>query len=307
MTCIVQQLKERVNIENPIKPGEIIFYTRGGSNTFLVGGTEAITLKILTPGVTFTNTGYSGETEQTTVANSVRTISTSGICNISLLTKYSLTNLSDGSAFGNVDVDQFGYTPNLKQLYFRYVGSRGDVNKFKDCTYLERLTLSGTDFTLDLANLPSASSCWEFSLKTDGTVPLNNVKGDILYLSRFTALVTLFLDYSKVSGNVSVFESLSAIRNVNLNGTDVSGDVASFANHSGLWKLEIHDTAVTGTLADLLVGTTGLKNVWLPDGVLYTAADLATADARCAANGGTISPSTGHYVNGGTLVDSYPV
>lgn len=306
MTCIVQQLKEKVNIKNPKKPGEVIVYSRGG--VYVGAGNQPITLKILTEGVTFTNTGFVGETEQTIPAGISRFTTVSGICNIGVYTKYSLIWLSDGSSYGNIDVDQMGYTPNLEVLAFRYTGSSGNIGNLKPCTNLQRLRLVGADLTLDLSDLPDASSCYEFALLSDmsGTDPLNYVTGDISNLSRLDALVTLDLQHSKVSGNVSVFETLSSIRTVKLNGcSSISGDVGSFANHSGLWVLEIYDTAITGTLADLLVGTTGLKNAWLPDGVLYTAADLATADARCAANGGTPA-SSGHYVNGGTLVDSYP-
>lgn len=306
MTCIVQQLKEKVNIKNPKKPGEVIVYSRGGLD--VKGGNQPISLKILTEGVTFTNSGFVGETEQTIPAGVSRFTTVSGICNIGVYTKYSLVALGDGSSYGNIDVDQMGYTPNLTELAFRYPGSSGNIGNLKTCTNLQRLRLVGADLILDLSELPDASSCYEFALQGGwGTAdPLNHVTGDISNLSRLEALATLDLQYSKVSGNVFVFEALSSIRTVKLNGSsNISGDVGSFANHSGLWVLEIHDTAVTGTLADLLVGTTGLKNAWLPDGVLYTAADLATADARCAANGGTPS-SSGHYVNGGTLVDSYP-
>lgn len=298
--CLVTQLKGVVQDDNLFKIGEIRYSCAAGGS-ILIGTTSEAVVTILTPGVTFTNSGFVGETTQTVTSAGARTVSVSGDCIVSINNKYNLTRLKETSTDSvSCDVNQVEYSNNIKSIRLTGANSIGDIKAFKNMSAIEELIVVSGKLVGNIDNLPNSTALWDLELQ------YSNISGSISNLSRLSSLTDLNLSSTKVTGNVSVFENLQNIRHIFIRDTAVSGSISAFANHSNLRTLNLEGSAITvsGTLGELIVNTPALKSLTLPSGVLYTAADAAAADTLLQGNGGTLQPS-GHYFSGGTLVDSY--
>ena len=297
--CIVQKLKASVSGDLR-KAGEARFYTRASSFYYKNG--EASVLKILTPGVTFQNTGYVGETEQAVPANTSRNINVSGNCDIQILTRYSLVDLYGG--YLAVDLDELTFCSSLEILECLWPSSSGSIENFESNTAIKSLKVEG-EVEGDLSHLFTSSACYTFSTSF-GQDTHSNIAGDISNFSKIPNVVNLFhRNAVGLQGNVSVFAGgFSVLRDVDLSGCpNITGNFSAFANHN-LQHLYLGNTGVTGHLVDVATGNSALAYVWAPAGVQYTDADAAIVDALLASNGATIRPD-GHYFAGGTRVESY--
>ena len=297
--CIVQKLKSSVSGDLR-KAGEARFYTRASAFTYL--NAENSILKILTPGVTFQNTGYVGATEQPCMGGSGRSIQTSDACDIQILTRYGLKNLSGG--YTAINLDELAFCENLEILECNWNASSGSIENFENNTVIKSLKAEG-EIEGDLSHLFTSSACYTFSTSfNEGTH--SNITGDISNFSKIPNVVNLYhRNAVGLYGNVSVFNGgFSLLRNIDLSGCpNVTGNISAFANHA-LQKLLLGNSGVTGHLVDAITGNTALAFIWAPAGVQYTDADAAIVDALLASNGATIRPD-GHYFAGGTRVDSY--
>ena len=297
--CIVLKLKSSVS-GNLRKAGEARFYTR--ASAFYYKNREASVLKILTPGVTFQNTGYVGATEQAVPANTSRNINVSGNCDIQILTRYSLVDLYGG--YLAVDLDELTFCDSLEILECLWPSSSGTIENFESNTVIKSLKAEG-EVAGDLSHLFTSSACYTFSTSF-GQDTHSNITGDISNFSKIPNVVNLFhRNAVGLYGNVSVFNGgFSSLRDVDLSGCpNITGDISAFANHA-LQHLYLGNTGVIGHLVDVVTGNSALAYVWASAGVQYTDADAAIVDDLLASNGATIRPD-GHYFAGGTRVDSY--
>lgn len=309
--CLVTTLPASIDNSDLLKFGEIRYSIKSGGYVSM-RSTEAFSVEILTPGVTFTSGGAIGQSSVNVPANTTTAPEVSGDCEVSLTPKYKLTrfNSPGATSAGRVSIDlaMLKYCTDIENL--KVCGTVvGDIANLKNMTKLTYCEVVDKGVYGDLSDLFTSTTLTQLIFAVSGaTAKVPDIKGDISYLSRVsTALVQLFLPkMAQLTGNVSVFSGAFAVlRDVDIEQcTGISGDVGSFANHSALQNLKLINTGVSGTLGDLLVGTPALKYASFPPTVQFTAADAATADALMAANGGSMT-TYGHYFAGGTLVDSY--
>lgn len=304
MKCIVTKLKEKINNNNLVPLNCILVHIDRSSVTLAVGASEAGCIgKILTQGVTFTNSVFSGLTEQEFPVNTFRGATVSGECDI-LITKASkiirLAELNGGSnAFAHINIDSlYG---NYVMKYLSINKCSGDIKALRNMTSIETCVIPKNKDNIgtygDVSNIPISTSLYNLVLNSQ------NIEGDISFVSAMTAMVDFNIAYTSISGNVSALSSLTHLRDVNLSRTLVTGSISAFAGISTLRNLQLIKCNITGNLSQL-VNVPALKDAYFPDSVYYTAEDATRIDTLMAANGGT-QKSSGHYFYGGTLVKSY--
>lgn len=267
-------------------------------------------LKILTPGVTFTNSGFVGETEQTVSNAGSRNCTVSAPCEIAIYDKYNLAVLMDSSFYLEMDINELSYANNMKSITIKgdssLTDSVGDISVLSMMTKLTDVSISSKYVTGDLQNLPEAPSLWALKFSSETGSTHANITGDIAnVVNKFGALIDVYLVRTDVYGSIESFSGkvTSTLRDVYLSNTQVSGQISGFANHSALRQLQLGSTNVTGNFGQL-VNVPALKGLWVPVTVTYTSADAARIDSLLQSNGATIRPD-GHYFAGGTLVENY--
>lgn len=267
-------------------------------------------LKILTSGVTFTNSGFVGETEQTVSNAGERVCTVSAPCEIAIYDKYNLEVLKDSSYYLEMDINELSYANNMKSISINddsaLTDSIGDISVLSTMTKLTDVLINSKHVTGDLQDLPEAPNLWGLKFATENGTMHANITGDIANVAnKFGALVDVCLTGTDVYGSIESFSGkiTSTLRDVFLSNTQVSGQISGFANHSALRNLQLGNTNVTGNFGQL-VDVPALKGLWVPDTVTYTSADAERIDALLQSNGATIRPD-GHYFAGGTLVENY--
>lgn len=311
--CLVLQGISEINNSYAREAGEIrvrIVNPNGGGVTLLSASPNGTKVKILTPGVTFTNQSHVGDTEQTVSNQGARNCTVNGACEIAIYDKYNVARLEDSSYYLEMDINELDFANNMTALILKsdsaLTDSVGDIEVLKGMTLLTNVFITCKNVTGDIANLPEASGLWELAFASDNGSRHANIYGDIANIpNKLPAIVDVKIAGTKVSGSVESFSGKSQnLRDVFLSYCkSISGQISGFANHSALRSLQIYGSGVTGNLGQL-VNVPALKGLWLPDAVTYTAADAARIDALLQSNGATVRPD-GHYFAGGTLVENY--
>lgn len=310
--CLVFQGISEINNPYAREIGEmrIKIIRANGSISAKSAAASGNKLKILTPGVTFTNSGHSGETEQTVSNAGERVCTVSAPCEIAIYDKYNLAVLKDNSYYLEMDINELSYANNMTSIILRGESSStdsvGDISVLGTMTKLTDVFINSRHITGDLQDLPEAPNLWGLRFSTQTGDAYANITGDIANVAnKFGALVDVCLTGTDVYGSIESFSGkiTSTLRDVFLANTQVSGQISGFANHSALRQLQLGNTNVTGNFGQL-VNVPALKGLWVPDTVTYTSADAARIDALLQSNGATIRPD-GHYFAGGTLVENY--
>lgn len=298
--CLVVKLNSNVENDELMRINEMkVTITKACSIMMKAEG--ELSLHIVTPGVTFTNSDQSGNKQIIPVGVN-RIISVSGACDLLIYGKYKLINLAEQTqGYLKLNLEDLRYSPDIEMLAFYNAGSYGDISALKNASKMKSLLFTKSSVTGDLSDLFSSDACYSIRMS------YNLITGDISNFINVPNIKDITMNNTRISGNVSVFATtgkFNAIRDINMVNTNVSGNISSFANHSTLRDIQLFGSSVIGRLGDLLVGTPSLKGAYLPIGVEWTEEDAARADSIMQANGGTIT-SIGHYFGGGTKVDSY--
>ena len=303
MECVVTKLREKINNENIVPLGCIKIHLESSSNTLTVGANSTGVIgKIITPNVTFTNSVFSGLTEQEFPNGSYRTASVSGECDIILSKTTSITRLElgggGGVAFGKANIDALYGNSAMTMLTIQRAS--GNIKSLSSMASLLSVFMvsDGIGIYGDIANFPISTSL--YSLIINGAI---NVSGDLSFVSGLSKLVDINIYGASITGDISAFSSLANLRDIDLGRTLVSGSISVFAGKSSLRNLQLIGCDITGNLGQL-VNVPALKDATFPSTVYYTSDDAARIDAIMASNGGTQKPN-GHYFYGGTEVDSY--
>lgn len=310
--CLVFQGISKINNPYAREIGEVrvkIVSANGGviAKSAAASGNK---LKILTSGVTFTNSGHSGETEQTVSDAGQRACTVSAPCEIAIYDKYNLALLQDASYYLEMDINELSYANNMTSIRIvddsSLTDSIGDISVLSTMTKLTDVYITSKHVTGDLQDLPEAPNLWGLQFSNIAGTMHANITGDIANIAnKLSALVDVYLGGTDVYGSIESFSGkiTSTLRDVYLSNTQVSGQLSGFANHSALRNLQLGNTNVTGNFGQL-VNVPALKSLWVPDTITYTSADAARIDALLQSNGATIRPD-GHYFAGGTLVENY--
>lgn len=310
--CLVFQGISEINNPYAREIGEmrIKIVSAGGGVVAKSAAASGNKLKILTSGVTFTNSGFVGETEQNVSNTGERTCTVSAPCEIAIYDKYNLEVLKDPSFYLEMDINELSYANNLKSILIKddssLTDSIGDISVLSTMTKLTEVSIFSKHITGDIQNLPEAPYLWGLKFSTENGAMHANITGDIANIAnKLSALVDVYLGGTDVYGSIESFSGkiTSTLRDVLLSNTQVSGQLSGFANHSALRQLQLGNTNVTGNFGQL-VNVPALKGLWVPDAVTYTSADAERIDALLQSNGATIRPD-GHYFAGGTLVENY--
>ena len=310
--CLVFQGISEINNPYAREIGEmrIKIVSAGGGVTAKSAANSGNKLKILTPGVTFTNSGFVGETEQTVSNAGERNCTVSAPCEIAIYDKYNLAVLRDSSYYLEMDINELSYANNMTSILIKddssLTDSIGDINVLHTMTKLTDVSIYSKHVTGDLQNLPEAPNLWGLKFSNADGARHANITGDIANVAnKFGALVDVYLVGTDVYGSIESFSGkyIDTLRDVLLANTQVSGQISGFANHSALRQLQLGNTNVTGNFGQL-VNVPALAGLWVPSTVTYTSADATRIDALLESNGATIRPD-GHYFAGGTLVENY--
>ena len=302
MECLVTHLKERVNNNNIVPLNSILVHIESSSVSVEVGANSTgVVGKIITPGVTFTNSVFSGLTEQEFPNGSYRGATVSAECdmiisNVSHITR--LQNIGGGNLyFAGLNID--GLYGNSVLQFISIGKANGDIKALKGMSQARSIVLkndaSGIGLYGNVENLPLSSGLYNL------TIDSANVEGSIGFVSSLSGITDIDLSYTKISGNISAFANLSSLRDVALARTLVEGNIGSFAAISTLRNLQLLGCAITGNLSQL-INVPALKDATFPDSVYYTSEDASRIDALMASNGGTLKPD-GHYFYGGTQIN----
>lgn len=310
--CLVFQGISEINNPYAREIGEmhVKIVSAGGGVIAQSAAASGNKLKILTPGVTFTNSGFVGETEQTVSNAGERACTVSAPCEIAIYDKYNLSVLRDYSFYLEMDINEFSYANNMTSIRIiddsTLTDSVGDISVLGTMTKLTNVLIDSKHVTGDLQNLPIAPDLWGLRFSTETGSMHANITGDIVNVAnKFSTLVDVYLSGTDVYGSIESFSGkiTSTLRDVVLSNTQISGQLSGFANHSALRSLQLGITNITGNFGQL-VNVPALKGLWVPDTVKYTSADAERIDALLQSNGATIRPD-GHYFAGGTLVENY--
>lgn len=234
MNTLVKKLKGEVNNSTLLKVGEMQCVLSGAAN-FNAKTSSQCTLKILTPGVTFTNSEASGLQEQTITSAGSRNIKTSGACVLSFSNKYDMEIIMQNGDFIQMNIDDLEYSTQMQQLLLRglTVLSYGDISSIKGWSSAVNVTLLSPKIHGNISNIFSSTACVNLGF----------------------GHATNDAEHANIDGDISVLASkIPNVENLGLNNTSVAGTLSSLASLRSLESLGIKNTLVSGTLEDFLDG-----------------------------------------------------
>lgn len=204
--CLVTKLKEATNNMSLLKIGEMRVHVSplngiDYSSSYLeidVESGKTLNLEIIGNGY-FTDSTLSSNLGKSLVLSSGRKVYLSdGEYEVSIISKYDITNFIDGGRNFTVDIRDLRFCPTISYIVLRE-NSYGDISNLKniESTYI--------------------------------TIASNNVKGDIRVFSENNILHILEINSKNVFGDISAFRNKTALISLSLKNSNCNGDLATIA------------------------------------------------------------------------------
>lgn len=204
--CLVTKLKEATNNISLLKIGEMrvhvsplngIDYSSSNLEINVESG-KTLNLEIIGNGY-FTDSTLSSNLGKSLVLSSGRKVYLSdGEYEVSIISKYDITNFIDGGRNFTVDIRDLRFCPTISYISLRE-NSYGDIS-----------------------NLKNIKSIYI-------TIASNNVKGDISVFSENNVLQILKIVSKNVFGNISVFRNNTELTQLSFINSNCNGDLANIA------------------------------------------------------------------------------
>ena len=230
--CLKTQLKEAVQNDNLVKPGELLLSvnTSNGSD-FRIYNTDGthIPIRMITSTGSFwvsdgANPVIEVGREDTNIENTLLTVLPDGTYKFAIGNKYSITRLD-----GNLQVN----LSNLKYSHCTIISCTSTGGSLADLAYqniMEGVSILGG---ICDGNLTDIADCTTINLSPDG----GNLIGSLAALSSKTSLLYLNLDctYMNITGSISDLLGCSNLNTLRLiNNNNVNGSLADFISNGAL-------------------------------------------------------------------------
>lgn len=201
--CLVTKLNDVVNNNTILKLGEfrikVIDAPSSKRNIWLKANKE-LNLSIIGDGYFLddTDTNNIGKTLTLGPENMNEVHFSNGNYEISVTSKYDITEIETKDSNCIIDVSSFNYSKSIKRLIDRNFCFIGEAN-LSNLTLLNDLNLEKTNTKCDLSNVGSLNSVI--------TIMLNNVTGNVNYLHGLNSLNVLVLKNANINGDIAKLPS----------------------------------------------------------------------------------------------------
>lgn len=208
--CLVTKLNGVVNNNTLLKLGEFrikVIDAPSSKRTIWLKANKEINLSIIGDGYFLDNAGTNniGKTLTLGPENMDEVHFSNGTYEISVTSKYDITEIETKGSNCIVDLSYFNYSKSIKRIVDKYFCITGKVD-LSNLTLLEELILEKSNTSFDLSDVESLNSA--------KTIMLNNVTGNVKSLYGLNSLNVLSLKNANVSGDIAKLPSSTYVLSV---------------------------------------------------------------------------------------------
>lgn len=208
--CLVTKLNGVVNNNTILKLGEFrikVIDAPSSKRTIWLKANKEINLSIIGDGYFLDNTDTNniGKTLTLGPENMDEVHFSNGTYEISVTSKYDITEFETKASNCIVDLSCFNYSKSIKRIVDKYFCITGKVD-LSNLTLLEELILEKSNTSFDLSDVESLNSA--------KTIMLNNVIGNVKSLYGLNSLNVLSLKNANVSGDIAKLPSSTYVLSV---------------------------------------------------------------------------------------------
>lgn len=208
--CLVTKLNGVVNNNTILKLGEFrikVIDAPSSKRTIWLKANKEINLSIIGDGYFLDNTDTNniGKTLTLGPENMDEVHFSNGTYEISVTSKYDITEIETKGSNCIVDLSCFNYSKSIKRIVDKHFCITGKVD-LSNLTLLEELILEKSNTSFDLSDVESLNSA--------KTIMLNNVTGNVKSLYGLNSLNVLSLKNANVSGDIAKLPSSTYVLSV---------------------------------------------------------------------------------------------